>query len=137
MHEVHAEREAEITLHIKSVEEMEPCVFPAGHMNYARYIYYYRRTLEMIPEDLLQHILDGEHTMHHTPGIFNGEWSDMAIETTAMKDKASDDTIICDTNNPDTADIYMLIASMTVLALVGTYRECRAQTTHRDEMVSP
>ena len=36
----------------------------------------------------------------------------MAIETTAMKDKASDDTIVGDTNAEDTVDIYMYAFSV-------------------------
>ena len=141
MRYVRAEREAEITLHMKSVEEMEKFFFAAGHFNYARYAFYYRRTLELMPEDLLKHFLDGEHTMHHVAGIFNGEWSDMAIETTVMKDKASDDTIVGDTNSADTVDIYAYsvhdcIAIDRDLERIRNGEETKTQTTHKDETAS-
>ena len=31
-----------------------------------------------------KHFEDGKYVIHHTPGIWNGIWSDMAIETTNM-----------------------------------------------------
>ena len=141
MRYVRAEREAEITLHMKCVEEMEKYCFAAGHINYARYAFYYRRSLESMPDDLFKHFLNGEHTMHHMDGIFNGEWSDMAIETTAMKDKASDDTILGDTNAEDTTDIYVYsvhncLAIDRDLENIRSGNQSKVQNVHRDESKS-
>ena len=61
-------------------------LFAASHMNYAQYGLYYLRTMEQLPDE---HFQKGEHTMHHTSGIFNGIWSDMAIETTFMGNQES------------------------------------------------
>ena len=51
--------------------------------------------------------MKGNHAMHHFACPFNGEWSDMAIETTQMKKgKSSNDRIVGNTNDEDTVDIY-------------------------------
>ena len=41
--------------------------------------------METLPREVRDCFLRGEHTMHHIPGIYNGIWSDMAIETTFMR----------------------------------------------------
>ncbi len=41
--------------------------------------------MEQLPDDVHLHFAKGEHTMHHNAGIFNGIWTDMAIETTYMR----------------------------------------------------
>ena len=38
-----------------------------------------------MPDKLQDQFMKGHHTMLHKPGIFNGIWSDMAIETTYMR----------------------------------------------------
>lgn len=38
-----------------------------------------------MPMDLLKHFMKGEHVMRHKPGLWNAIWSDMMIETTAMR----------------------------------------------------
>ena len=82
---IRAEREADWALHLNSVREMMPLFFAAGHTHYARYALYYLRTMEQLPPEVLKHFTAREHTMHHTPGYFNGIWTDMAIETTYMR----------------------------------------------------
>ena len=62
-----------------------PLFFAASHFNYARYGLYYLREMEAMSEVVRQHFVKGEHTMHHNAGLFNGIWSDMAIETTFMR----------------------------------------------------
>ena len=94
-----------------------------------------------MPEDLFKQFLDSKHTMHHVDGLFNGEWSDMAIETTAMKDKASDDTIVGDTNAADTVDVYAYsvhdcMAIDRDLNRITSGEESKIQTTLKDETVS-
>ena len=41
--------------------------------------------MQPMPEDVRKYFMIGQHTMHHTAGVFNGIWSDMAIETTFMR----------------------------------------------------
>ena len=69
---IRAEREADWALHLNSVREMMPLFFAAGHTHYARYALYYLRTMEQLPPEVLKHFTAREHTMHHTPGYFNG-----------------------------------------------------------------
>ena len=82
---VRAEREADWPLHLASVHEMMPLFFAASRFNYARYGLYYLREMEAMAKVVRQHFVKGEHTMHHNAGLFNGIWSDMAIETTFMR----------------------------------------------------
>ena len=85
MRYIRAERESDWPLHVAVVRDMMPLFFAASHLNYARYGLYYLRTMEQLPKEVCDCFLRGEHTMHHNPGIFNGIWSDMAIETTFMR----------------------------------------------------
>lgn len=71
-----AEREAEWSLHLWAVERIIPYFFAAGHVNYARY--------GVLPDDVLEKFLKGEHVMRHNTGLWNGLWSDTFIETTFM-----------------------------------------------------
>jgi hypothetical protein len=82
---VRSEREADWALHLSAVNEMLPYFFAAGHFNYARYGLYYLRSMERLPNDVLERFLRGEHVMRHNAGIWNGIWSDMYIETTFMR----------------------------------------------------
>ena len=80
-----SEREADWALHLWSVKEMFPYFFAANHMNYARYGLYYLRSMECLPPDMLSKLMEGQHVMRHKPGLWNGLWSDMWIETTFMR----------------------------------------------------
>lgn len=82
---VRAEREGDWPLHLWAVQEMMPYFFAAGHHHYARYGLYYLRSMERLPVEILEKFLKGEHVMRHKPGIWNGIWSDMYIETTFMR----------------------------------------------------
>ena len=99
---IRAEREADWCLHLACVREMMPLFFAASHYNYARYGLYYIRTMAAMPEDVRQHFVNGEHIMHHNPGLFNGIWSDMAIETTFMRYGHGQSGIIGITLRPET-----------------------------------
>jgi hypothetical protein len=46
--------------------------------------------------------MKGEHAMHHIPGVWNGIWSDMYIETTFMRYGHSHGGIIGITLRPET-----------------------------------
>jgi len=82
---IRAEREGDWSLHICAVTAMMPYFFAAGHANYARYGLYYLRSMERLPDEVLARFLKGEHVMRHKPGLWNGIWSDMYIETTFMR----------------------------------------------------
>ena len=41
--------------------------------------------MQAMPEEVRAPFMKGQHTMHHNAGIFNGIWTDMAIETTIMR----------------------------------------------------
>ena len=48
-------------------------------------IWYYLRSMEALPDDMLVEFMKGKHVMRHTPGLWNGIWSDMFIESTLMR----------------------------------------------------
>ena len=42
-------------------------------------------SMEKMPHNLLKKFMNGEHIIRIKEGLFNGIWSDMAIESTYMK----------------------------------------------------
>ena len=134
-----AEREADWPLHLASVHEMMPLFFAASHFNYARYGLYYLREREAMPEVVRQHFVKGEHTMHHNAGLFNGIWSDMAIETTFMQYGHGQSGIIGITLRPKTLKTwaYSLHACNTVVNNLDQMRtqasQTASQTHHKEE----
>ncbi len=64
--------------------------------------------MEALPADVLPNFMKGEHTMHHVPGIWNGIWSDMFIETTFMRYGHGRGGIIGNTLKPETLKIWAL-----------------------------
>lgn len=137
---VRAEREADWPLHLAAVQEMMPLFFAASHFNYARYGLYYLREMESMPEDVRQRFMKGEHTMHHNPGVFNGIWSDMAIETTYMRYGHGQSGIIGITLKPETLKTwaYSLHSCNTIISHLDhmrTQEQCRpiSQTHHKEE----
>lgn len=82
---VRAEREGDWPLHLAAVAAMIPYFFASAHFNYARYGLYYLRSMEALSAEVLSEFMKGNHVMRHTPGIWNGIWSDMYIESTFMR----------------------------------------------------
>ena len=82
---VRAEREGEFGLHLYVCKKMTPYIFAAGHWNYARDGTVYIRMMENLPDSVLNKFMKGQHVVHLQHGIWNGIWSDMAIESTYMK----------------------------------------------------
>ena len=41
--------------------------------------------MERLPSEVLQSFMRGKHTVRHKPGLWNGIWSDMWIETTFVR----------------------------------------------------
>ena len=72
-------------LHLQTVREMMPLFFAARYTHYARYVLYYLCFMEEMPCEVRKYFMDGEHTVHHKTGLFNGLWTDMGIETTFMR----------------------------------------------------
>ncbi|XP_046577679.1 uncharacterized protein LOC124285478 [Haliotis rubra] len=105
---VRAEKEADWPLHFLAVKLMMPYFFAAGHQNYARYGLYYLRTAEDLNPEQLEKFLKGEHVTRHTPGSWNGIWTDMMIETTFMKYGKGPDGIIGITLKPNTLKTWAL-----------------------------
>ena len=52
--------------------------------------------------------MTGEHVMHHIPGVWDGVWSIMFIETTFMRYGHSHGGIIGITLRPDTLKTWAL-----------------------------
>ena len=140
---VRAESEADWPLHIASVHEMMPLFFTASHFNYARYGRHYLREMEAMPEVVRQHFVKGEHTMHHDAGLFNGIWSDMAIETTFMRYGHGQSGIIGIILRPETLKTwaYSLHACSTVASNMDQMRtqeqHVPASQTHHKEEAKP
>ena len=82
---VHAEREGDWPLHLYAASEMIPYFAAAAHWNYFRYGIVYLMKMSSMPNEVLDEFMKGHHVMRHVPGIFNGIWSDMMIETTVMR----------------------------------------------------
>ena len=82
---VRAERESDWPLHLVAVKRMLPYFFASGHVNYARYGLYYLHSMESLQGEELLMLMRGERVMHHVPGLWNGIWRDMYIETNFMR----------------------------------------------------
>lgn len=135
---IRAERESDCALHFETVKEMIPLFFAAGHHHYARYGSYYIRSMAGMPKEIWKHFMDGEHTMHHTAGLFNGIWSDMAIETTFMRYGKGRNGIIGITLNPSSLKTWAY-SLHTCNGIVNDLNQMRgetstAQTSHKEEM---
>ena len=61
-----------------------------------------------LPEEVLQHFMKGDHVMRHIPGLWNGLWSDMFIETTFMQYGHGKAGIIGITLKPETLKTWAL-----------------------------
>ena len=103
---IRAEREGEFLLHLYACKKMMPYFFAAGHVNYARYGLRYLRSMERLSGNVLQQFMAGKHVMRHQAGLFNGVWSDMAIETTYMKYGKGPSGIIGVITKPRTLSIW-------------------------------
>ena len=76
-----ASREGDWTLHIETAEAMLPYMFAAHKYNYGIYGLYYVRSVTWIGPEILTEFCQGGQSLHHNAGRYNGQWSDMFIET--------------------------------------------------------
>ena len=112
----------------------------ASYCKYARYGQHYIRSMAAMPGDVRQHFMNGEHTMHHNPVLFNGIWPDMAIETTVMRYGHGQSAIIGITLRPETVKTcaYSLHACNTVVSHLDAMRTHEqykplSQTHHKED----
>ena len=136
---VRAEREAEWSLHIWAMQQMIPYFFAAGHVNYDRYGLYYMRSMERLPGNVLKRCLNGEHVMKHNPGVWNGIWSYIFIETTFMRYGKGPGCLVGVTLKPSTVKRWALSLHTTsrVESDIDEMRyvqRTREETTHKEEM---
>lgn len=138
---VRAEREGNWPLHIEVVRKMLPYFFAAGHQNYARYGLFYLRAMEKMPVSVMKNFLNGDHVMRHRPGLWNGIWSDMWIETTFMRFGHGLNGIIGITLKPETLKTWALslhICTQLEEDLLNiSQEECQQkakQHKHKEEM---
>ena len=97
---VRAELEGDWPLHLVAVA--------SAHVNYARYGLYYLRSMESLGQEELSKFMKCEHVMHHVPGLWNGIWSDMFIETSFTRYGHGPDGIIGITLKPTTLKTWAL-----------------------------
>ena len=72
-------------LHLYACKEIMPYFFAVGHRSHRRGSIVYLKTMEKLPNSLLNKLMNGEHVVHLIYLLSNEIWSDMAIETTYMK----------------------------------------------------
>ena len=93
---------------------------------------------ESLRQEELSKFMKGEHLMHHVPGLWNGLWSDMFIETTFLRYGHGPGGIIGITLKPETLKIWALgphICShleQDIISLVGKEQDI-SQEAHKEE----
>ena len=85
---------------------MMPYICAAGHWNYIRDGTCYVRSIERIPNTVLQHFLNGKRVVHLQDGLCNAVWSDNAIEPTYMKNGKDPSGLIGQTTQERTVKIW-------------------------------
>ena len=76
------EPELDWPLHLWAVSQMVPYFFASAHVNYARYVMFYLRSMASLPTEVQSLFLEGQQTVRHVCGALNSTWSDMFIEST-------------------------------------------------------
>ena len=66
------EREPDFGLHLLVCRNMIPYFFASGHWNYARDSIVYLRTMEKLPNSLMDKFIRGEHVAYLKDELFNG-----------------------------------------------------------------
>ena len=122
-------------------QEFTILTYASGHVNYARYGLFYLRSMEKLPVEIRGRFMKGEHVMHHIPGLCNGIWTDMYIESTVMRYGHSNGGIIGLTLQPETLKIRALglhIQSRVVedMTNMSDQHSVQTQETHKEESKS-
>lgn len=69
----------------------------------------YVRSMKRIHTEILAKLCNVHQSLHHTADLWNGEWSDMFIETTWMRQNYGPGSIIGDTDNTKTTATWLYI----------------------------
>ena len=72
------------------------------------YCLYYLHPMSKLPKSVLEKFMSGDHVMRHKPGVWNGIWSDMYIESTFMCYGHDPDGIIVITLKPQSLEKWAL-----------------------------
>ena len=135
-----ASHEGDWPLHITTAEAMVAYMFAANKYNYSRYGLYYVRSMTSLGPEILDRFCQGQQSLHHTTGIYNGQWSDMFIETNWMRKGHGPGSIIGMTENPQTMAswVYSMDATTTLTGDLNKMSgdDANVQTTHKEETES-
>ena len=115
-------------------------MFAANKYNYSRYGLFYVRSMTWLRPEILDRFCQGQQSLHHTAGIYNGQWSDMFIETNWTKKGRGPGGIIGMTENPQTMAswVYSMDATMTLTSrrCLGMMQMYKLPTRRRLKVVS-
>ena len=135
-----ASHEGDWPLYITTAEAMVAYMFAANKYNYSRYGLCYVRSMTWLGPEILDRFCQGQQSLHHTAGIYNGQWSDMFIETNWMRKGHGPGSIIGMTENPLTMAswAYSMDATTTLTGDLNKMSgdDANVQTTHKEETES-
>ena len=77
-----ASHEGDWPLHITTAEAMVAYMFAANKYNYSRYGLYYVRSMTWLGPEILDRFCQGQQSLHHTAGIYNGQWRTCSLRQT-------------------------------------------------------
>lgn len=86
---IRAEREGDWQLHLHSFTKMIPYYFATNRPNYARWSCVYILDMIQLPDDVKDAFEAGQFAIYRSNNQFNGIWSDMAVESTVIRDAKS------------------------------------------------
>jgi len=69
-----ASHESDFLLHTRPAEDMLPYIFAAQKHNYGRYGLFYVCSMTWLGPEILDRFSRGQQSLHHTAGIYNGQW---------------------------------------------------------------
>lgn len=135
-----ASHEGDWPLHISTVEAMLPYMFAANKHNYSRYGLYFVRSMTWLDPEILDKFCEGQQSLHHNAGLYNGQWSDMFIETNWMRKGHGPGGVIGMTENPQTLATWAYSMNAT-MALTGDLKNMTGDveslhTRHKEEAPS-
>lgn len=118
---------------------MLPYMFDARKYDYGRYRLCYILSMTWLGPDNLNRLCRGEQSLHHTAGIYNGQWNDMFIVTKQMSNRHGPGGIIGTTENPHTMATWLFSMNVTVTMIVDLKMSGgkeNVQMTHNEESPS-
>ena len=97
--------------------------------------------MQALPDDILQEFMKGNHVMRHNPGLWNGIWSDMFIETTFMRYGHEAGGLVGLTMQPSAVSRWALSLHVCSqlrrdLTSMKESQKSKVVTTHKEESVS-